>query len=137
MNTFVTITKYTSLYLVWPGNNRICLLGKVMTGPMADFWVNLTVYILLVGLYSAFYVQVVPELWSSRPVACLMSVMLFLVTFVSLLLTQFVEPGIIPRKSVFLSTMQHVPFPFNMGDLSLEEFIRETDLGVSEWESMK
>ncbi len=137
LNTFVTVTKYVRLHRLWPGKNRLCLFGKVMTGPMADLWVNISVYFLLIGLYTAFYVQVVPELWSSRPVACLVSVMLFLVTFFSLLLTQFVEPGIIPRKAVFLSTMQHVPFPFNLGDLSLEEFSRETGEGAAEWENMR
>ena len=91
-----------------------------MTGPGSDRWINLCAWVLIIGLYTAFITQVAPNIWVDYTVYVFSSMALFVFTILSLLLTSFTEPGIIPRKSIQLALEGKVLFPFNIGDVTYD-----------------
>lgn len=72
-----------------------------MTGPKADMLQNGFTWVMIIGISSCFFVLAAPFLWHEINWAFVaIIVYLFINTVVFLALTQFTDPGIIPRKDI-------------------------------------
>lgn len=114
------------LWEFWPGNNRFCLSGRVMTGPASDLPYVLSAWGLFLGSSLVYFVSVLPYLWTDvTPVLPALNVFLFLCTALFMLLCSLVEPGIIPRRCIF-DLNGHLPehFTENVISRDLEDGVR-------------
>lgn len=84
----------------WPGRNRFYCNGRLMTGPSSDCGSNLCVWSSILIPIGLFTYYVAPRLWIEMPIMVFVVSVFFLWTIVSLLITGFTDPGIIPRQTV-------------------------------------
>ena len=95
--------EYKQLYQIWPGNNTFCWGGKYISGPNSDLKYYLLTWGLIISVAIAYFIIAAPFLWREVSIyLVLMSALLLLLTVVFLLLTTYSDPGVIPRKEVFL-----------------------------------
>eukprot|EP00743_Colponemidia_sp_Colp-15_P003862 GILK01004168.1.p1 GENE.GILK01004168.1~~GILK01004168.1.p1 ORF type:complete len:298 (+),score=0.67 GILK01004168.1:41-934(+) len=86
-------------YRVWPAKNRIYCGGRIITGPWEDLPAHLCAWTALIVLSFLYFIFVAPFLWTNiNPVLPCLSGYLFLSTMVTLMLTAWTDPGILPRK---------------------------------------
>ncbi|KAJ5080548.1 s-acyltransferase [Anaeramoeba ignava] len=103
-----TLHSKLKIYQVWPGNNRFCCSGKLFTGPdwktliVTEFIFNIP-FILFI-IFTAY-----PSIKIIHFSIFLVALFLFIAVNLSLLLTSFIEPGIIPRDTYFSGSFQHIP----------------------------
>jgi hypothetical protein len=91
----------TKLYEIWPGKNRFCCGGRLMTGPFEDCCTNMYTWISICGVGIPYIIVVTPKLWTEVSMwLCLPTYFLFASTVLFLIFTQFSDPGIIPRKHI-------------------------------------
>lgn len=89
------------LYESWPGNNRF-LPCRWIFGPSSDSCYNLFVYGTFFSgiiLYSIFLTSYI---WQINPAISILFYIAVGLTFMFLLMTQFTDPGIIPRRPYLL-----------------------------------
>mmetsp|Transcript_32994 Transcript_32994/g.37453 ORF Transcript_32994/g.37453 Transcript_32994/m.37453 type:complete len:429 (+) Transcript_32994:63-1349(+) len=90
------------LYKLWPGKNRFYCNGRVMSGPKSDFLANLFTWLTIISISVVYYVVATPFLWTRiHPILPILSSVLLSSTILFLIMTQFSDPGIIPRRKVF------------------------------------
>lgn len=101
----------TRLFRIWPGNNRFCFNGSLMTGPSTDVTSNCFTWIAIIIIINAvFYAVATPFLWNHvNPFFPILNTYLLCMTIGFLLLTSFTDPGIIPRRGILLATKGEVP----------------------------
>ena len=87
-------------YRLWHGANRFCCGGRLMTGPASDTWANGAVWFFLLFPSALYFGLAGPLLMRSSPAFLLLFAALFAWTVVLLLLTQFTDPGIVPRSAM-------------------------------------
>ncbi|KAM3127973.1 hypothetical protein pb186bvf_019904 [Paramecium bursaria] len=93
--------KYKFLYELWPSNNQICLWGRLMTGPKSDRFHNFFTWFMIISISTCFFVLAAPYIWSEvHWIYVLIVIYLFISTLSFLSLTQFSDPGIIPRRQI-------------------------------------
>ena len=119
---YFEMPNYLPLHKAWPSKNRYFFSGKIFYGPSSDFCFHSTSWFLILFIYGIFAFTVIPEIWEENAVICLLTIVLFILVSLSLLLTSTTEPGIIPRKSIFMALQNQVPFPYNIGDITFEQF---------------
>ncbi|CAK66775.1 unnamed protein product (macronuclear) [Paramecium tetraurelia] len=89
------------LYQLWPSNNRFLCRGRLMTGPSADHTTNLITWILILLIGAPFIVYISPQIWIVlHPSLPIISYVMYFSCVLFLFLTQFTDPGIIPRKDI-------------------------------------
>mmetsp|Transcript_17071 Transcript_17071/g.19168 ORF Transcript_17071/g.19168 Transcript_17071/m.19168 type:complete len:365 (+) Transcript_17071:359-1453(+) len=116
---------YDRLYKLWPGRNIFYCRGVLISGPKSDRVANAFAWLAIIGTQALFIAFAAPFLWNSDGQAIpIVSSALFLSTVVFMLLTQFSDPGIIPRRKVF-ALNGSVPEKF-----SSEVVIRTPDHGL-------
>lgn len=84
-------------YQVWPGRNRFCCGGRLMTGPWSDCPFNTCVWCIILVPVTGFYVSLGQTLWMKVPWLFITVTCCFCWTLIALLLTGWSDPGIIPR----------------------------------------
>ena len=103
----------TPLYTVWPGKQRFYFKGRFMRGPSADwlgYWITWGLLTVLPIFYSFVFI---PYLWTNvTPFLPIAFIILYVQSLVFLLITMSSDPGIIPRRSVFLASSGEVPNRF-------------------------
>ncbi|CAD8185417.1 unnamed protein product [Paramecium pentaurelia] len=99
------------LYEFWPSFNQIFCYGRLMTGPKGDRYHNMFTWIMIIGISTCFFVIVAPYVWQKLHwLYVLIVIYLFLSTILFLVLTQFSDPGIIPRKTILELSDQNTQF---------------------------
>ncbi|CAD8118122.1 unnamed protein product [Paramecium sonneborni] len=89
------------LYQLWPSNNRFFCKGHIMTGPKEDNKKNIITwfFIILIGVPFIFYIS--PQIWIVlHPSLPIISYVMYFSCILFLIMTQFTDPGIIPRKQI-------------------------------------
>ncbi|CAD8103914.1 unnamed protein product [Paramecium sonneborni] len=89
------------LYEIWPGKNRFYLSGRIMIGPQTDFGPNIFTWCGLILLPIFFTYSNGHQIWEANQLLFICTLLLAFLTLFFLFLTQFTEPGIIPRKNIF------------------------------------
>ena len=92
------------LYEIWPGKNRFFLKGRIMLGPISDlkpFCITLLVLVVLEIMFTLF---ICPYLWYEVSIMIpVLSLNIFMVSLLFMVLTMITDPGIIPRKEIFMA----------------------------------
>jgi palmitoyltransferase ZDHHC9/14/18 len=103
-NTDVIKPTIKRIYQIWPGKNRFFLNGRVMLGPAEDSRAFYGTLLVLVVLELLFLLFICPYLWYEvTTMIPLISLQLFILSMFFMLLTIIINPGIIPRKEIFLA----------------------------------
>lgn len=86
-------------YEIWPGKNRFCFGGRLMTGPWSDCGPNTCVWSIILIPVGGFFWFVGPKLWLRVPILVVVVFTFAVWTLIALIMTGFSDPGIIPRQS--------------------------------------
>ncbi|KRX04577.1 hypothetical protein PPERSA_04392 [Pseudocohnilembus persalinus] len=91
------------LYEAWPGNQRFFCKGKFMAGPGGgEIFANLYTWVGIIGVTIPYMLVIGNGIWERYgPLVPIVNILSFTLSLIFLLLTQFTDPGIIPRKQVF------------------------------------
>ena len=94
------IQKLSFLYQVWPGKNVFLFNGRLMFGPNAKIFI--IGVIIFLGISLPFFIFIFPENQNLNLILInICAFILFSHSCISLILTAFVDPGIIPRRKIF------------------------------------
>ncbi|CAD8085056.1 unnamed protein product [Paramecium primaurelia] len=89
------------LYQLWPSNNRFFCHGRLMTGPSSDNTTNIMTWLLILLVGAPFNFFISPQIWIVlHPSLPIISYVMYFSCVLFLFLTQFTDPGIIPRKEI-------------------------------------
>lgn len=114
------------LWQLWPGKNRFLWNGNIMIGPRGDNIQNIVTWFIMLVLLVSYFVFLAPYLWLNvSPIVPGLSAYFSLCTLFFMVMTSITDPGIIPRKSVWLA-MGGVPDNYTANILA-----REPDAGAS------
>eukprot|EP01017_Pseudomicrothorax_dubius_P040029 TRINITY_DN6218_c0_g3_i1.p1 TRINITY_DN6218_c0_g3~~TRINITY_DN6218_c0_g3_i1.p1 ORF type:complete len:205 (-),score=8.58 TRINITY_DN6218_c0_g3_i1:539-1153(-) len=86
------------LYNVWQGRNNFPFQGWFITGPKYTPLILTNVFIQ--GVMAFYYYLVVRYLWASSKISPLLAIYLHVSLIISMLMTSFRDPGIIPRRKI-------------------------------------
>lgn len=89
------------LYETWPGYNRF-LPSRCITGPASDSCYNVFVYAAFFSGIILYSIFLTTYIWQLNPVISILFYVAAAFTLVLLILTQFTDPGIIPRRPYLL-----------------------------------
>jgi len=99
------------LYKQWPGKNKFCLQGRLITGGENDLCIpsvsapSLCAWICILVPSAIYFVLVAPEMWEHlNPALPIATSLIFLITILMLLCTCLTDPGILPRRDVVLAS---------------------------------
>lgn len=91
------IKKPCYLYLLWPGKNIFLFNGRLMSGPNLCYLVLVFFIFLIVCI--PYFIIICSSLYNqSLVLLTVCALILCFYSFISYLLTTFMEPGILPRK---------------------------------------
>lgn len=85
---------------VWPGRNRFCCDGRVMLGPRGDIPANGCVWMMILVPVGCFYGFMGPALYKDTPVLLAVVAIALFWTLVTLIVTGWSDPGVIPRQTI-------------------------------------
>ena len=107
MNTHkIEVSESSSImiYQIWPGKNRFFFSGRLMLGPSEDLKPFCITLLLLVILELMFILFICPYLWYEVTIMIpILSLQLFVLSLFFMFFTMIIDPGIIPRKEIFLA----------------------------------
>lgn len=102
------------IYQKWPGKNHFFFFGHLMTGPSGDIPRFLLMNIGLCWSGFSTFILLGEFLWVyTHPLALIMAILFFGMTYLFAFLCSFTDPGIIPRKSVFEMSDKAIPQLYN------------------------
>lgn len=94
---------FAPLYKLWPARNRFFCKGRFLMGPRTDLKHFLFTWLLIFSLSVVYFVLAAPFVYLNvSKFLVYLAIYLFLMTVIFLFLTSSTDPGIIPRKHVFL-----------------------------------
>lgn len=104
------------LYKYWPAKNRFCCRGRFITGPKKDIPSNFIAWLLFLSISAIYFWITSQRIWERiGPLIPICTANLLLLTVVFFMLTQFSDPGIIPRKTLWDIYGQQAPLELLSG----------------------
>lgn len=106
-------------YTQWPGANRAVCGGRLLTGPYRDTCLNLFTWVAICGVSTLFFATSAKTLWNQvSPVLVLIVAASWLLTVVLLAITQFSDPGVLPREP-YVRLIEHTVRRSELEDIGL------------------
>lgn len=90
------------VFEIWPGKNQFSCGGKCITGPTSDLKYMVGTWLIIITISAIYFIIPAPSLAESFTICYpLISAFLLILSVIFLLITKYMDPGIIPRKEIF------------------------------------